>query len=182
MRRQPTLSLTADRDRAVQEAFTRLWAAYPDRRPNPRHAALATFALHVRRGIDPEHLVQAARAFAAEVKERGIKPEFVPHARTWLHQQRFRDYPPFTKAPASSAPVEDAGISHPWWPAFAGSVPPHEFRAFVAPLAVERVEGDSACLRAPSRFVADTARQRYAVLLCRALGVGTVEIVHGAAP
>lgn len=182
MRRQPTLTLTAGQDRVVEDAFNRLWSAYPDRRPNPRHAALATFALHVRRGINPEHLVQAAQAFAAEVKERAIKPEFVPHARTWLHQQRWRDYPPFTKALTESAPVEDAGISeHPWWPAFAGSVPPHEFRAFVAPLAVERVEGNSARLRAPSRFVADTARQRYAVLLCRALGVGTVEIVHGAA-
>lgn len=165
---------------AIEAAFERLWAAYPQRRPNPRAVARATFRAIARR-VDPEHLVQAAAAFAAEVRALNIRPEFVPHTRTWLYQQRFRDYPPFTSAAAESPRLEDAGIDHPWWPACAGSVPPHAFRAFIAPLVVERVEGESALLRAPSRFVADTARAQYAVLLCRALGVGTVEIVHGAA-
>jgi hypothetical protein len=162
---------------AIEAAFERLWAAYPQRRPNPRDMARATFRALARR-VDPERLVQAAEAFAAEVRALGIKPEFIPHTRTWLHQRRWQDYPPFKPDPASAAPAaEEPAIDHPWWPACAGSVAPHEFRSFLARLwVVDHAEGESALLGAPSRFVADTCRARYLPLLCRALRVGRIEI------
>lgn len=168
----------------LAEPFARFWAAYPARRPNPRAAAAREFARLCRfdRG-EAELLIEAARAFAAECRRLQVKPEFIPHARTWLSQLRHLDYPPFVDEEAvPEAP--DGGVpedvrAHAWW-AIAGrhGVHPHEFRAYLAPLRVSELhQRDRARVLAHSRFVADTVRARYLGVLREALGVQTVEVV-----
>lgn len=169
----------------LAEPFARFWVAYPKRTPNPRAAAAREFARLCRHDArEAELLIVAARAFAAECRRHAIKPEFIPHARTWLSQRRFLDYPPFSAHPDE---VDDRPIgavpeevrSHAWWAVAArAGVAPHEFKAFLAPLRVLRLDMRvRAELAAPSRFVADTVRARYAGVVARALEVETVEVL-----
>lgn len=169
----------------LAEPFERFWAAYPKRTPNPRAAAAREFARLCRHDrAEAELLIVAAGAFAAECRRLAIKPEFIPHARTWLSQRRYLDYPPFAahpdevdERPIGAVPEEVR--SHPWW-SVAGrlGVAPHEFKAFLAPLTVRHLDMRvRAVVWAPSRFVADTVRARFAGVVARALEVETVEVV-----
>lgn len=170
----------------LAEPFARFWTAYPKRTPNPRAAAARAFARLCRHdAAEADLLIVAAGAFAAECRRLAIKPEFIPHARTWLSQRRFLDYPPFSTCPdeADGRPigvVPDEVRSRPWWAAAGrAGVPPHEFKAFLAPLRVLRLDMRvRAEVAAPSRFVADTVRARYADVLARALEVQTVEVLE----
>lgn len=83
----------------VQAAFALFWAAYPVRADNPKKPALVAFAELVARGVEAEALVRAAKAYEAFVRSSGMDRKFVPHARTWLNQERFDDY---LTAPGSS--------------------------------------------------------------------------------
>lgn len=159
----------------LDDPFARFWAAYPKRTPNPRARAAAEFARAVRRfGVRPHELIEAARAFAAEQARLAVRPEYIPHARTWLAQERWRDYPPFAPAVEEAAPaleVPPEVAAHAWW-STAGrlGVAPHEFRAFLAPLVVREWHAyERATVLAPSRFVADTVRARFLPVLARVL-------------
>jgi hypothetical protein len=168
----------------LAEPFGRFWLAYPARRPNPRAAAAREFASLCRHDrTEAERLIAAARAYAEECRRLQVRPEYVPHARTWLSQRRFEDYPPYAAeeavpaAPAGGVPA--AVRAHAWWPV-AGrcGVAPHEFSAYLAPLVVrEWHERRLAVVAAPSRFVADTVRARFVPVLARVLEVESVEVV-----
>ena len=164
----------------LKQAFERLWAAYPPRRPNPRARAEAAFRLIVKHHA-PDALVAAAEAFAAEQRALCTEPAFIPHLATWLRERRFLDYPPFTSATEAEGSISaDDQAQHPWWLAFAASgFSAAEFRAWIEPLTVlDLAEGKSALLLAPSRFKADYVRSHYRAPLARALGVAVVEITH----
>lgn len=166
------------------ESFARFWAAYPSRRPNPRAAAAREFKrICWHSAGEAELLIEAARAFRAECARLQIKPEFIPHARTWLAQRRYLDYPPFA-CHADEADMQPIGAvpeevrAHPWW-AEAGraGVAPHEFKAFLMPLRVPLLrQRQLAEVVAPSAFVAEVVRTRYRAVLARALGVQSVEV------
>ncbi len=161
-------------------AFAEFWAAYPPRRPNPRALAEAAFAAAVKAGATPKQLVAAAGAYAAECRAKGVKEEFIVHARTFLAQRRFEDYlAPATAnhLPETSKMVEPA---HPWWPAFRGWITPAGFAQWIAPLVcvggVTDGEGRplNATLRAPSAFHRDHVRERYSEPLKAALGCSRI--------
>lgn len=161
-------------------AFAEFWAAYPPRRPNPRALAEAAFAAAVKAGVKPAQLVAAARAYAAECQAKGVKEEFIVHARTFLAQRRFEDY----LAPAPADHVADANKmvepAHAWWPAFRGWITPAGFAQWIAPLVwvVESEDFDTGrrnvTLRAPSAFHRDHVRERYLEPLKAALGASRI--------
>lgn len=158
---------------ALKPGFEAFWAAYPARRPNPRAKAEARFAF-LCRALRPDDLVEAARAFAAECAREKIEGPFVPHAATWLGEQRFRDYPPFASL-AARATATLPEPAHEWWPVFRGRISPAEFRNWIAvlqPLAV--TEGQEALVEAPTRFIADQVQRDFASLVARALRVRRV--------
>ena len=71
--------------------FPEFWAAYPKRDgDNPRKTAVRAYAKAIRRGVKPETLMTAVRAYAEELAAKGrIGTEFVAQASTWLNQERF---------------------------------------------------------------------------------------------
>jgi hypothetical protein len=81
------------------ELFDRFIGAYPSRgqHANPRKPARAKFTELVRRGIDPEKLIEAAAGYAAAAADLDDR-RYVAQAITWLRQGRYDDY-------AASAPV-----------------------------------------------------------------------------
>lgn len=103
--------------RALEADFARFWAAYPERRPNPRALAEKEFARAIKAGASAEELVTAAGGYAAEVKRLGTAMEFVVHAATFLRQARWRDYLGEMLAAGGSAPAANAEPDHTLWPA-----------------------------------------------------------------
>lgn len=74
--------------------FDQFWAIYPRRRGvNPKQPARKEWERHVRHGVDPEDILEGARLYAAECDDEGkVGSSYVAHARTWLHQERWRDH------------------------------------------------------------------------------------------
>jgi hypothetical protein len=73
----------------VDERFQVFWVAYP--RKVAKGAAVKAWGTAVKRGADPEKILAAAEAFAFAC--RGKDSEYVPHASTWLNQERYNDEP-----------------------------------------------------------------------------------------
>lgn len=117
---------------AADADFEAFWAAYPSRRPNPRATARVAFdKAVVKRGVQPDDLIAAARAFALECARAEIDPKFIPHARTWLTQERYADY----LQPAETGADHADPIHEP--PALlgiAGEIGQVQYRAWIAPL------------------------------------------------
>jgi len=152
--------------------FEAFWKAYPPRRPNPRVQAEVAFVAACRRAT-PAQLVAAAGAFAAECVARKIDPAYVPHAATWLRQDRWADY---LAAPAPAA--EAAEPEGPLWQRLRGRIGADDYRVWIAKLAIhDWVEGDRILLRAPSTFHRDYVRSNFLALLRAGLGVNTVGIL-----
>jgi hypothetical protein len=98
------------------DQFEAFWKAYPPRDgQNPRAIARREFIRQVKRGASPSDLVGAARAFRAECKTQDLlHTPYVPHARTWLYQERWRDIlenEPEPSAEAEQAPQTIQGFS-----------------------------------------------------------------------
>ena len=131
--------------KTLSEAFEAFWAAYPRRPDNPKAAARLVFERRVREGADAAEIVGAAGRYAAFVVAQKIDPPFIPHARTWLSQRRYEDYPVDVQA---SAPVEPSP-EHPLaW--LKGQIPVSAWASWIAPLQVLSA-GDE-----PARIIAKT--------------------------
>ena len=74
--------------------FDEFWQAYPRRDgPNPRKPAEQRFNSLVKSGVDPQMLIDEARALCEAERKRGnIGTRFIPQAVTWLNQQRWSDH------------------------------------------------------------------------------------------
>lgn len=83
------------RDPAGGDDFERFWAAYPKRTgANPKHPAGKLFAAAVKGGADPQAIITGATMYADELRRTGkLGSEHVAQAKTWLSQQRWKDYP-----------------------------------------------------------------------------------------
>ena len=57
-----------------------------------KEAAAKGFAAAVKRGVEPEQLIQGARRYAAE--RAGQEPRFTKHPATWLNGGCWEDEPP----------------------------------------------------------------------------------------
>lgn len=118
----------------LKEAFARFWAAYPTRPWNPRTAAETKFAKLIKAGVDPEALIGAAGVFAASCRTRGIDPEFIPYATSWLAKRRDLDFP--ASPPEAASPEGPALADHPL--VFLQLVMSDaDFAVWIAPLRVE---------------------------------------------
>lgn len=161
---------------ALRTDFEAFWAAYPPRRPNPRALAEVAFQAAVKAGsATSAELVAAATAYAAEVKRKGIAEDFIVHARTFLVQQRFRDY---LAAPAPASEVSPAAdVEHELWHRLRDRMSVGEFLRWIAPLVVvTHTDGEAALLQAPTRFHRDWVRQHHAIPLKAALRVRILDI------
>lgn len=137
----------------VQAAFEAFWSAYPKRPDNPRAAARQMFERRVREGADPAMIVAAAGRYAADVRSRGLDPLFVPHARTWLSQRRYEDYP------AATAHTERAPSHHPLaW--LAREIGDAAWSSWIAPLRILRGE-DGTVILARHQFGLDHVRRHW---------------------
>lgn len=133
----------------VQPIFDRFWAAYPAPLDNPKKPAARVFADLLAAGVDGEALVQAAGAFAAHVRKNRIERQFIPHARTWLNQERYEDW---IKDVPASAPATGPSPEHPL-ACLQAEVGPGPWASYFAPATVERTA-------AGVRLVAATAYAR----------------------
>lgn len=82
-----------------ERAFSAFLAAYPKRDgANPKKPARQKFLAALKR-VPAETLIAAARAYAADIRDRGKGgTEFVAQMTTWLNQERWNDYAPETSA------------------------------------------------------------------------------------
>jgi len=74
--------------------FETFWSVYPKRSPysNPRRLALFAWQAAIKRGNDPDQLVQGATGYAALCKSKATPPEFICMASTFLSQERYEDF------------------------------------------------------------------------------------------
>ena len=74
--------------------FNSFWQAYPKRRgSNPKVPARTKWDAALKSGVEPERIINSARAYADELRETGkLNTEFVCQAVTWLNQKRYEDY------------------------------------------------------------------------------------------
>jgi hypothetical protein len=69
--------------------FEDFWSAFPKRLgSNPKKPAKARFEAALRDGADPQDLIAAAHRLAAQHPTPSV---YVPHAATWLNQERWKD-------------------------------------------------------------------------------------------
>jgi len=74
--------------------FDVFWASYPKRKGgNPRKPALKAWKAALKTGkVCAEDIIAAVKRFAHEERE-SIGTPYIPHARTWLSQERWEAYP-----------------------------------------------------------------------------------------
>lgn len=85
-------------------AFDRFWSLYPRKLGKPAARAAWERALGLGRGqkgrATTEQIEEGLAAWATYWRARA-EPEFVPHAQTWLNQDRWNDAPPPVKGGAA---------------------------------------------------------------------------------
>ncbi|MEI2388122.1 DUF1376 domain-containing protein [Breoghania sp. JC706] len=74
----------------LDQKFEEFWQAYPKREgPNPKNPCVRKFKSAIKAGAEPDQMIQAARAYAAQMS--GEPPKFVAQTQTWLNQKRWQD-------------------------------------------------------------------------------------------
>ena len=142
--------------------FDAFWAAYPQRRPNPRERARKLFNGLIKAGTaTAEELTAAAHAYAAERRAVKVDPKYNWMASTFLAEERWRDYVPAeeTAAPPSSP---DTGV-HPFG-GLVDRVGIKKWSAWFRPLRLEQ-DGELKIVIAPTKFHADRIRAEFEPLI-----------------
>lgn len=86
--------------------FDEFWAAYP-RTANKTDARRA-YTKQLDAGVDENTLIAAAVAFRQACEHNRTEQRFIPHASTWLNQQRWADPPEILDAPRDRRQQETA--------------------------------------------------------------------------
>jgi len=89
------------------EAFGAFWLNYPKKKA--REEARKAWIAAIKRGIDPEHIVDAAQAYARERFQKD--PKFTKYPATWLNKGCYDDEP---EQPAGQFPQLHSVGSDPW--------------------------------------------------------------------
>jgi len=71
----------------MSNGFDVFWSLYPRR--VAKRAAFREWEKEVRAGADPEVIIAGLRRQLPTMARK--EPQFIPHARTWLHQGRWED-------------------------------------------------------------------------------------------
>ncbi|MDN3244108.1 hypothetical protein [Streptomyces sp. ZSW22] len=85
------------------EAFGAFWLNYPKRRA--KEEARKAWIAAIERGVDPAHIVQAAKAYAHE--RHNQDPKYTKYPATWLNKGCYDDEPDPQPAPQQSGPGGD---------------------------------------------------------------------------
>jgi hypothetical protein len=149
--------------KAILEAFEGFWAAYPSRPDNPKAPARLVFERRVREGADADFIVRAAGRYAAFCASAKKDPEFLPHARTWLSQRRYEDYPD-----APDSPPEAETPEHPlaWLKAAIGEA---SWKSWIAPLDVLHA-AHPVLIIAQTQFALDHVKREWGYLIRAQMG------------
>ena len=69
--------------------FEAFWRVYPSRRPhtNPKKTAREKFTAAIKRGIDPQAIIEGAKRYGEYTQREGTNPQFIKQAKTWLNQE-----------------------------------------------------------------------------------------------
>ncbi|MDF2708149.1 MAG: hypothetical protein K0R62_3801 [Nonomuraea muscovyensis] len=89
------------------EAFGAFWLTYPKKKA--REEARKAWIAAIKRGVDPEHIVTAAQAYARERFQKD--PKFTKYPATWLNKGCYDDEP---EQPAGQFPQLHSVDSQPW--------------------------------------------------------------------
>lgn len=81
-----------------------------------RKAAEAKFAAAVRRGVDPDHIICAAKRYADAHARAGTDPQFIPAPDVWLNKGGYddEDLPQAARAGPSAQPSSRGGFASLW--------------------------------------------------------------------
>ncbi len=88
--------------------FDDFWKIYPPRKgSNPKVLARTRWDRALKNGIEPERIINSAKAYGDELREQGkLGTEFVCQAATWLNQKRYEDYAPDPGSKERDAKIE----------------------------------------------------------------------------
>jgi hypothetical protein len=78
----------------VDHQFETFWRSYPTRKPhqNPKKPARQIFDAALKRGVRFADIQRGVENFARYVEQEHTNPQFIPQAKTWLHQERWADH------------------------------------------------------------------------------------------
>ena len=97
------------REHAADDAFDSFWAVYP--KHVGEEPARKAFAKAVKAGIDPETIIDGAKAYAAVERDRLVREpgqeRYTAHAANWLRDSRWK-YPP----PSAEGTIIDGTPRH----------------------------------------------------------------------
>ncbi len=83
---QPTKEQKNKRKKKDSCAFSAFWAAYPAGRKVGKKKCAATFDAAVKSGVDADHIIQAAKEYAAFMAHKRTEQQFIKNSTTWLNQ------------------------------------------------------------------------------------------------
>jgi hypothetical protein len=92
------------------EAFGAFWINYPKKKA--REEARKAWIAAIKRGADPQHMVERAQAYAYE--RRGQDPKYTKYPATWLNKGCYDDEPDPQPAPGSRPKLRAVGDWEPW--------------------------------------------------------------------
>jgi hypothetical protein len=73
----------------AREAFDRFWSIYP-RRQNKK-PAFTRWQTAVKKGINPEEIIEGAERYAEMVRAKGTEPQFIKNPDAWLNAGKWED-------------------------------------------------------------------------------------------
>ncbi|MFZ2872575.1 DnaA N-terminal domain-containing protein, partial [Zavarzinia sp.] len=125
-------------------------------------------------------LVRAAGRYATDVRARRVDPQFIPLVGRWLREGGHEAFPDPAPAEEPAELTVDTSVTQdPVHTALVGAgMTEADHRSWIARCQLD-VDRDRSILqvRAPSRFVADTIRERFVPILRRAFGVREVDFI-----
>lgn len=74
---------------ANADAFDRFWEVYP-RRQNKK-PAFARWQTALKKGVDPEEIIEGAERYAEMVRTKGTEPQFIKNPDAWLNAGKWED-------------------------------------------------------------------------------------------
>ncbi|MCL1630219.1 hypothetical protein M3N55_15995 [Roseibaca sp. V10] len=87
---KPPTRKRAEAAAVEDERFEKIWAAYPKDRQRGKAACLARIAEAVKEGVDPDHLLRAVKAYAAE--SEGFTRSKVCFSDNWFADRRWQRF------------------------------------------------------------------------------------------
>ncbi|PWR17694.1 DnaA N-terminal domain-containing protein [Zavarzinia aquatilis] len=170
----------ADLPIQLREAFEAFWKAVPKRPADRPGKARDEFGRLVKRGVDPQALVRAAGRYAADVRARSVDPQYIPLVGRWLREGGHEAFPDPVPAEEPAELTVDTSVTQaPVHTALVvAGMTDADHRSWIARCQLDVDRDRSALLvRAPSRFIADTIKERFVPVLKRAFSVREVQFI-----